>query len=82
MEKRFPNGIPSLKKCSSLKILGDVIISDKVEFLKYFSLYTLADTRNIIANCEINIWCILISIISSVIFASLSYIFYNKKELL
>lgn len=31
MEKRFPNGIPSLKKCSSLKILGDVVISDKVE---------------------------------------------------
>lgn len=31
MEKRFPNGIPSLKKCTSLKVLGDVIISDKVE---------------------------------------------------
>lgn len=57
-------------------------ISDKVEFLKYFSLYTLTDTRNIIANCEINIWCILISVILSVVFASLSYIFYNKKELL
>ena len=56
-------------------------LSDKVEFFKYFSLYTLADTRNIIENTKISIVCILVSIALSAIFVVLTYFRYNKKEL-
>lgn len=57
-------------------------LSKEVEFLKYFSIYTLADTRNIITNIEINPTMIIISIVISFIFIARSYIIYNKKELI
>ena len=57
-------------------------LSKEVEFLKYFSIYTLADTRNIITNIEINPMMIIISIVISFIFIAGSYIIYNKKELI
>lgn len=57
-------------------------MSDKVKFFKYFSLYTLADTRGIISNGKINIWCIIISLALSLMFGVLSYITYDKKELI
>ena len=57
-------------------------LSDKVEFFKYFSLYTLADTRNIIENTKISFVCILISLVLSAIFIVLTYYRYNKKELI
>ena len=57
-------------------------LSDKVEFLKYFSIYTLADIRNVITNTEINIINILICLIITSIFIILSYIKYDKKELI
>ena len=56
-------------------------LSSKVEFLRYFSIYTLADTRNIIKNTVINPLCIIISILLTIVFISFSYIKYNKKEL-
>ncbi len=56
-------------------------LSDKVEFFKYFSIHTLADTSNIITNTKLNGFCIVICVILSVIFAVLSYVRYNKKEL-
>jgi ABC-2 type transport system permease protein len=57
-------------------------LSDKVEFIKYFSIYTLADTRNIMDKVELNPLVIVISIIMTVVFIALSYIRYNKKELI
>ena len=57
-------------------------MSDKIEFFKYFSLYTLSDTRNIITNTNVSIVCIIVSIVIGAIFAVASYIRYNKKELL
>lgn len=57
-------------------------LSKNVEVLKYFSIYTLADTRNIINNGYINPICIIASILITLFFISLSYIRYNKKELL
>ena len=57
-------------------------MSDKIEFFKYFSLYTLSDTRNIITNTNVSIVCIIVSIVIGAIFAVVSYIRYNKKELL
>ena len=56
-------------------------LSDKVSFLRYFSLYTLADTRNVISTSSINPLCAIISILLSVLFIFLSYMNYNKKEL-
>jgi ABC-2 type transport system permease protein len=56
-------------------------MSEEVEFLKYISIYTLADVRNVIMNVEYNPSIILISIILSIFFISLSFIKYQKKEL-
>lgn len=56
-------------------------LSSKVEYLKYFSIYTLGDVRNIIDDISINPINILISLIITIIFISLTYIRYNKKEL-
>ena len=56
-------------------------LSSKVEYLKYFSINTLGDVRNIIDDISINPINILISIGISIIFISLTYIRYNKKEL-
>ena len=57
-------------------------LSDKVEFLKYFSIYTLADIRNVIKNIEINPIMIILSLIITIVFIIGSYINYNKKELI
>ena len=57
-------------------------LSDKVEVLRYFSIYTLADTRGILTDTKINIICVIVSIVISVVFAYLSYVKYNGKELL
>lgn len=56
-------------------------LSEKVEFIKYFSIYTLSDTRNVVANISINPINILISLGITIMFIALSYIRYNKKEL-
>ena len=57
------------------------LISKEVEFLKYFSVFTLADIRNVIQSGSINLVMVFISIILSIIFFILSIISYNKKEL-
>ena len=62
-----------------LNVLSE--LSEKVEFLKYFSIYTLADTRNVISNVAIEPINVLISLGITVIFIAMSYIRYNKKEL-
>ena len=57
-------------------------ISQSVEFLKYFSVFTLADIRNVITNITINPIIIIITILLSIIFLILTLIQYNKKELI
>ena len=56
-------------------------LSNSVEFLKYFSIYTLSDVRNIMSNIEFNPILIPISIVITIAFIVGSYIRYNKKEL-
>ena len=56
-------------------------LSEKVEWIKYFSIYTLADTRNVITNVKINPVIVLISFLLTIIFIAISYIRYQKKEL-
>lgn len=57
-------------------------LSESVTFLKYFSVFTLADLRNVIINISINPLMIVISVLLSCIFLILIIINYNKKELL
>ena len=56
-------------------------IADETEFLKYISIFTLSDIRNVIVNISINPIMVLISIVLSIIFGLLTVIRYNKKEL-
>ena len=63
-----------------LSVLSE--ISSKVEVLKYFSLYTLADVRGVISNSSINIIMVIISFIITFIFIFLTYVRYNRKELI
>lgn len=57
-------------------------LSPQVEFMKYFSIYTLADVRNVISNVEINYINFVLSLIVSSMFIISTYIRYNKKELI
>ena len=56
-------------------------LSDSVNFLKYFSIYTLSDVSNIMTNVKFNLVLIPISLGITVLFIVGSYIRYNKKEL-
>ena len=57
-------------------------LSEKVEFIKYFSIYTLSDLSSVINNVSINPINIILSISITILFIILSYIRYNKKELI
>lgn len=57
-------------------------IAKVTEFLKYFSVFTLSDIRNVIVNVEINPVMILICICLSTLFIVFTFINYNRKELL
>ena len=57
-------------------------LSDKVNFIKYFSIYTLADTRNIITNMRINPLIVIISFLITIILIIIAYLKYQKKELI
>ena len=62
-----------------LQILSEM--NEVTEFFKYFTVYTLADVRNVIVDININPIMIVISIIITVLFIVGSYIRYDKKEL-
>lgn len=57
-------------------------LSKKVEFLKYLSVFTLADIRNVIKNVSINPIMMLISVCLSLIFFILTIFVYKRKELI
>ena len=63
-----------------LNVLGE--LSENVEIVKYFSIYTLADIRNVILDISINPLNVIISLGLTVFFIIMSYIRYNKKELI
>lgn len=56
-------------------------LADSTEFLKYLSVFTLADIRNVITDNSINPIMIVICISLSILFFVLTIIHYNKKEL-
>lgn len=55
-------------------------MAESVEFLKYFSVFTLADIRNVILNISINPVMVIMSAFISIILFVLTLIRYNKKE--
>lgn len=57
-------------------------ISKSAEFLKYFSVFTLADIRNVITTTSIAPIMIIVTIILSGLFFGFVMIRYNKKELI
>jgi len=57
-------------------------ISEELEFLKYISVFTLADTRNVIKEVAISPFFIALTFVITTVFISLSYYRYNKKELI
>lgn len=57
-------------------------LSESTEFLKYISVFTLADIRNVIINESINPLMIVLTIGITVIFMIFTTISYEKKELI
>lgn len=56
-------------------------LAKSTEFLKYFSVFSLADIRNVITDVTINPLIVLISILLSILCLGLTLIRYDKKEL-
>ena len=56
-------------------------ISESTEFLKYISVFTLADIRNVIVDVAINPLMVVLSIGITAIFVILTIIHYERKEL-
>lgn len=56
-------------------------IGESTEFLKYISIFTLADIRNVILNVSINPILVVLAICITVIFMILTMICYEKKNL-
>lgn len=62
-----------------LQIISEM--SESAEFLKYISVFTLADIRNVIIDVSINPVMVIFSVVFTVIFIFLAVIHYDKKEL-
>lgn len=62
-----------------LNIISEM--SESTEFLKYISIFTLADIRNVIIKSSIHPLMILLSIGIATLFIILSVLHYDKKEL-
>ena len=56
-------------------------MGESTEFLKYISIFTLADIRNVIVEVSINPLMVALAIGITVIFMILTIIHYNRKEL-
>ena len=56
-------------------------IGESTEFLKYISIFSLADIRNVILNVSINPILVVLAICITIVFTILTMICYEKKEL-
>ena len=56
-------------------------MGESTEFLKYISIFTLADIRNVIVNVSINPLMVVLTIIITALFMILTIVHYEKKEL-
>ena len=56
-------------------------MSESTEFLKYISIFTLADIRNVMIETSINPLMIVFSIGITILFITLTIFHYDRKEL-
>ena len=56
-------------------------LSNSTKFLKYLSIFSLADIRNVITNVAINPLLVVLSLFITIILLFFTFIHYNKKEL-
>ena len=56
-------------------------MSESIEFLKYISIFTLADVRNVILDIKINPLIIIVSLGLALLFIGFTILRYEKKEL-
>lgn len=56
-------------------------LSNQVEFLKYISVFTLSDIRNVILNIEINPSLVILSFLLTFLFSIMTIVRYDSKEL-
>lgn len=78
-KKMFGIGLGIALVSYFLQILSEM--NEVTKFFKYFTVYTLADVRNVIMDITLNPIMIVISILITVLFLIGSYIRYNQKEL-
>lgn len=57
-------------------------LGESTKFLKYISIFTLADIRNVIINISINPLMVVLSVVITLVFLILTTVRYGKKELL
>ena len=57
-------------------------MSGSVEFLKFFSPFTLADSRNVVMDVKINPLMPVLTVLVSAAFVILTVTRYKKKELI
>lgn len=62
-----------------LNVVSDM--NESIEALKYISIYTLADVRNVITDVKINPACVGLSIVISVVMLLFTVYRYERKEL-
>lgn len=79
-KKMFGFGIMIVFVSYFLNIISEM--GESIEFLKYISIFTLSDIRNVIVNVSINPLMILLSIAITLIFIILTISRYQKKELI
>lgn len=63
-----------------LQIVSEM--SENAEFLKYMSIFTLADIRNVIVNVAIEPIMVILSLVLFIVFTILTIVHYEKKELI
>lgn len=56
-------------------------LSKETEVLKYISVFTLADIRNVIVDVKINPYLVSVAVGLTILFVGLTILRYNKKEL-
>ena len=63
-----------------MQVLSEM--NEATKFFRYFTPYTLSDIRNVIVDISINPIMIIISLLITIVFIILSFIRYEKKELI
>lgn len=56
-------------------------LSEETEFLRYISVFTLADIRNVILDVKINPYMVLVTVGLSAILIGGTLVRYHRKEL-